>query len=194
MTSSYPLVVTLISWFWFGEALTVSVLTGTSSIVAGLVLLNIHIDTRNASGSHHLRGVVSAIFATLSWAFSLTLNKHLISHGVSSMAVTFWRGIFFSLMAMAFLPLVTRGEKEVRRTSVGGVLAAVGAGIIALVIGLWFFSTSLFIIPMNVATPIASSSPLLAAALSCAFMGESLRPAQWFGIVLVVAGAVVVSV
>ena len=194
ITSTYPLAITLISWLWFGEALTFSVLSGTFSIVMGLALLNMHVTESNGvSRSRHLRGFVLAILAALCWAVGMSLNKHLTLRGVSPMSITFWRSFFFSLMAIAFLPLATRGEKETRRVSVGGALAAAGAGIIALFVGGWLYTTSLSIIPMNVATPIASSSPLIAAVFACAFMGESLRPIQWLGIVFVVGGAVAVG-
>ena len=195
ITSSYPLAVAVNSWFWFGEALTFSVLSGTFSVVAGLALLNVHAaETQGAIRSRHARGVVLSVLTALCWAMGLALNKHLTLQGVSPFAITFWRGVFFSLMAIALLPLENRGEgKKPRRASAGGVLSAACAGVIALVFGGWFYATSLFIIPMNVATPIASSSPLIAAAFACAFMGESLRPVQWLGIVFVVAGAVAVS-
>jgi len=194
ITSTYPLAITLISWLWFGEALTFSVLSGTFSIVMGLALLNMHVTESNGvSRSRHLRGFVLAILAALCWAIGMSLNKHLTLRGVSPMSITFWRSFFFSLMAIAFLPLATRGEKETRRVTVGGALAAAGAGIIALFVGGWLYTTSLSIIPMNVATPIASSSPLIAAVFACAFMGESLRPIQWLGIVFVVGGAVAVG-
>ena len=195
ITSSYPLVVAVNSWLWFNEVLTFSVLGGTLSVVTGLAFLNIRAgEKRGLERSRHLRGVVSAILAALCWALGLSLNKHLTLQGVSSTAITFWRAFFFSLMAIVPLPLILRREKEERRTSVGGVLAAGGAGFVALVAGGWFYTTSLFIIPMNVATPIASSSPLVAAAFACTFMGESLRPIQWLGILFVVAGAVTVSI
>jgi drug/metabolite transporter (DMT)-like permease len=194
ITSSFPLAVAVISLFCFGEALSLSVLSGTLSIVAGLALLNIRAaEKRDAGKSVYLRGVLAAILAALCWAVGLSLNKHLTIQGVSAISITFWRGVFFSLMATAFLPLATRGEKNAPAASVTGVLAAACAGIVALVVGGWFFVTSLSVIPMNVATPIASSSPLIAAVIACAFMGESLRPIQWLGIVFVVVGAVAVG-
>ena len=194
ITSTYPLAITLISWFWFGEVLTFSVLSGTFSIVMGLVLLNIRAtEAHGVSRSCHLRGFVFAILAAMCWAIGMSLNKHLTLHGVSPTSITFWRSFFFSLMAIAFFPLFTHGEKETRRVSFGGALSAAGAGIIALFVGGWLYTTSLSMIPMNVATPIASSSPLIAAVFACAFMGESLRPIQWLGIVFVVGGAVTVG-
>ena len=194
ITSSYPLAVAVTSWLWFNEALTFSVLVGTFSVVTGLALLNVRAaKTRDAGSSRHLRGVVLAILAALCWATGLTLNKYLTLNGVGATTMTFWRGIFFSLMAIACLPLASRGERETRSVSAAGALAAGGAGIAGLVAGGWLYVASLSIIPMNVATPIASSSPLISAVFACAFMGESLRPIQWLGIMFVVAGAVAVG-
>jgi drug/metabolite transporter (DMT)-like permease len=194
ITSLYPLAVAMISWVWFGEVITFSILIGTLAIVAGLALLNVHMaETRGDGRSRNLRGLVSAFLTALCWAVGLSLNKHLTLNGVSPIAITFWRGVFFCVMAIAFLPLLTRGEKETPRPSAAAALAAASAGVIALVVGGWFYVNSLLIIPISVATPIASSSPLAAAVFACAFLGESLRPTQWLGIVFVVAGAVAVS-
>jgi len=195
IASFFPLVVALISWFWFGEILTFSVLSGTLFVVTGLALLNIRTaETRGANRSRYLRGVASAILTALCWALGLTLNKYLALEGVSSTAMVFWRGLFFSMMAIAFLPVVNRNAKEVRPASTGSILAAASAGIAGMVIGTWFYVTSLFLIPMNVATPIASSGPLISVVLACTLMGENLRPIQWLGILFVVGGAISVSI
>ena len=198
IANSFPLAVAVISWLWFGETLSISVLGGTLSIVAGLALMNINAaEKRGAEKSRHLRGVVSAFLTNLCWALGLTVNKYLTLHGVSALALTFWRAIFFSLMAIAFFPLADRGEKDEEKTrhvTVRCAFAAAAAGVVSLLIGTWFYATSLFIIPMNVATPISSASPLITAVFACAYMGESLRPAQWQGIVFVVAGAIAVSI
>ena len=193
ISSSYPLVVALTSLFWFGEVLTFSVLSGTLSIVAGIVLLNTRVtETYGAKKSNYLYGVASAFLSALCWGMGMNLNKYITLRGISPTAITFWRGIFFSLMAIALLPLVTRGEKEKRPVSFGGAFTAAAAGITALVLGQWFFVNAITIIPVNIATPIASSSPLIAAMFACAFMNESLRPTQWLGIVFVVVGAATV--
>ncbi|MDR2136946.1 MAG: DMT family transporter [Synergistaceae bacterium] len=192
ITNAYPLIIVLTSWFWFGETMTAFVLGGTLSVVAGLVLLNV----RNAAPSRatvqqfhetvqqsretvqHLRGVASAIMAALCWAFGLSLNKYLTLHGVTSTGVVFWRGIFFSLLALgnwailkAFHPAETRSLKEV---PAAGKLAGVLAGILSLVLGAGCYTFSITRIPMNVATPIATSCPLITALIACAFIAIPL--------------------
>jgi len=196
IASSFPLFVAIISWFWFGEALTFYVLSGTLLVVTGLALLNIRpTETRNAGNSRYLRGVVSAMMTAMCWAVGLTFNKYLALQGVSSAAMVFWRGIFFSMMAITLMPVLSRTEKrEVKTASPKSAIAAMCAGISGLVVGTWFYISSLFIIPINVATPISSAGPLIAVIFACTFMGERLRPIQWFGIAFVVGGAIFVSV
>jgi len=196
IASSFPLFVALISWFWFDEALTFSVLSGTLLVVTGLALLNARAtETRGTGSSRYLRGVVAAMLTAMCWAVGLTFNKYLALHGVSSAAMVFWRGIFFSAMAITLMPVLSRAEKRADKTpSAGSAIAAMCAGISGLVVGTWFYITSLFIIPINVATPIASAGPLISVISACVFMGESLRPIQWFGIFFVVGGAVFVSI
>ena len=196
IASSFPLVVAVISWFWFGEALTFSVLIGTLIVVTGLALINIRpAEARGVAQSRYLRGVIAAILTALCWAIGLTFNKYLALQGVSTEAMVFWRGIFFSVMAITFLPILSRTEKRNGQApaSVKSAMAAVTAGISGLIIGTWFYISSLFIVPMNVATPIASAGPMIAVIFACTFMGESLRPTQWLGIIFVVGGAIFVS-
>jgi drug/metabolite transporter (DMT)-like permease len=194
ITSAYPLIVTLTSWFCFGETMTVFVLAGTFSVVTGLAFLNMRGAARS---NHHLWGVGAACLAALCWALGLTLNKYLTLQGVDSVMITFWRGAFFSFMALgnwaglnAIHPERKRGLKDIPFL---GRIAGAWSGVLSLMIGAWFYASSLFMIPMNVATPIASSSPLIAALIACVFTGERLRPIQWLGIAFVVSGAVVVG-
>jgi drug/metabolite transporter (DMT)-like permease len=194
ITSAYPLAVALISWLCFGETMTVFVLAGTFAVVTGLTFLNIR---GAAPSSHHLYGVGAACLAALCWALGLSLNKYLTLQGINSVRITFWRGVFFSFMALgnwtslkALRPEKKRGLKDIPLL---GRVAGAWSGVLSLVIGAWFYASSLFMIPMNVATPIASSSPLIAALIACAFTGERLRPIQWLGIAFVISGAVVVT-
>jgi drug/metabolite transporter (DMT)-like permease len=194
ITSAYPLIVTLTSWLYFDETTTVFVLAGTFSVVTGLMFLNM----RGAAWSrHHLYGVGAACLAALCWALGLSLNKYLTLQGIDSLRITFWRGIFFSFIALGSwsgLRAFSPGKKrDLRDIPLPGRFAGAWAGVLSLVLGTWFYASSLFMIPMNVATPIASTSPLIAALTACVFTGERLRPIQWLGIVFVVSGAVVVS-
>ena len=194
ITSSYPLIVTLTSWFCFGETMTVFVLAGTFAVVTGLAFLNIR---GEAPSSHHLWGVGAACLAALCWALGLSLNKSLTLQGINSARITFWRGAFFSYMTLGnwvglkvICPEQKRGLKDIPFL---GRVAGAWSGVLSLMIGAWFYASSLFMIPMNVATPIASSSPLIAVVIACVFTGERLRPIQWLGIAFVVSGAVVVG-
>jgi len=203
IASSFPLIVAFISWLWFGEALTFSVLVGTVFVVGGLALLNRRA-AEARTDSRYLRGVTASALTALCWAVGLTFTKYLTLQGVASESMVFWRGIFVGVMAITLLPVVSKNETSdksdksnkkftFRPPSAVSVFAAMGAGIVGLVVGTWFYISSLLLIPMNVATPISSSGPLVAVVLACVLMGESLRPIQWAGIVLVVSGAVFVS-
>ena len=195
IASSYPLLVTFFSWRFFGEDMTAFVWGGTLLVVAGLVFLNIRKD--GSGGRFHVRGVTMAALAALCWALGLGMNKTLALGGVSSTGITCWRGIFFGLMGVgcwALSSLLRPGSTErLSRIPAAGWLAGIGAAWVALLVGGWFYASSLFMIPLSVATPIASSSPLIAALIACMFMDERLRPLQWLGILFVISGAVLVG-
>lgn len=191
VSSSYPLIVALISWIGFGEEMTSHILIGTFAVVAGLVFLNAG---KGQASDHYLRGIFAALLAAVCWALGLTQNKILMLRGVPPMGITFWRGVFFGLMSLlclGFMRLIRpAGAKRAEPVSRQALLAGGASGIVALLLGGWVFATSVAQIPLSVATPIASSSPLIAALVACALMGERLRPIQWFGIACVVTGAV----
>ncbi|GHS95707.1 membrane protein [Synergistales bacterium] len=198
ITDSYPLAVAVISWLWFGETITSFVLLGTFLVVSGLVLLNLRGAAKHSSQQvNYLRGVASAALAGLCWAFGLSLSKYLTLHGVSSAAFIFWRGAFFCLMAWGNWALfkVFRREKtrSLKDIPSGARVTSALSGATSLTLGAWCYTTGITLIPMNVATPIATSAPLITALIACVFMGERLRFVQWSGIVFVVVGAVVVS-
>ncbi|MDR2529491.1 MAG: DMT family transporter [Synergistaceae bacterium] len=205
ITSSYLLYMPFIAWFWFGEALTSFVFVGTFFVVAGLSLVNARSpngrDAASSETRQRLRGVVLALLAGLCWAVGLSTSKYLSTRGVDPSGITFWRGAFFGLQSVALALLwglarwVSRIPPAPRagRVSAGGILAGMGAGVFGLIIGSWCYNSSLPLIPMSVATPIAASCPLIAAVAACAFMDERLRPRQWLGIVFVVTGAAIVG-
>ncbi|GHV45771.1 membrane protein [Synergistales bacterium] len=198
ITNAYPLAITLISWLWFGEELTSFVLAGTFLVIMGLVLLNLRgAATPDSRPGSYLWGVASAMLAALCWAFGLSMSKYLTLQGATSTAIVFWRGFFFSLMAWgnwalfrAFRPEKTRSMKGI---PFSGKTMAACSGALSLVLGSWCYTTGITLIPMNVATPIATSAPLITALIACVLMDERLRFIQWLGIVFVVTGAVVVG-
>ncbi|GHS89891.1 membrane protein [Synergistales bacterium] len=198
ITNAYPLAIAVISWLWFGEKLTYFVLAGTFLVVTGLALLNLRGKAKTDSQpGRYLYGVASAIIAALCWAFGLSLNKYLTLQGVTSTAIIFWRGTIFSFMAWGnyaiFRTTHPNNTRRLKDISLTGKAASILAGAFSLVLGAWCYTTSVTLIPMNVATPTATSSPLITALIACLFMGERLRLVQWLGIVVVVVGAVVVS-
>jgi drug/metabolite transporter (DMT)-like permease len=194
ITSSYPFIIALISWIWFGEELTLHVLGSTFIVVTGLVFLNMR-GAPEAPGERagYLRGVLSAVGAALCWAFGLSVNKYLTLQDLTPTAIIYWRGIFIGLMTIgnwggykAFHPAGAQSLRNIPKT--GWLWGGVSA-VLSLVIGTWSYTVSVTLIPVNVATPIGASCPLVTALIACAFMGERLRPLQWLGIVFVVAGA-----
>ena len=197
ITSSYPLIVAVFSRLWFREELTPFVVGGTLSVVTGLALLNFRGKQAAAGTGRHLRGVVFAASGAFFAALGFTLNKYLAQNGVSASALTFWKCLTFVFISFsmwaASLPGHPGRRSHLKEIPASAWLAGAGAGIVALLVGGWFYAASLFSIPLSVATPIASSSPLIAALLACALMGERLRPLQWLGIVFIVSGAVLVG-
>jgi DME family drug/metabolite transporter len=190
ITSTYVLMMTAASWLWFEEALTPFVVLGTVGVVIGIALLTSGKSTGAVKRRAH--GIAAAAAAAVCWAVGLSLGKYLTAAGVDSIVIIYWRCLMFSVAAIAIWGVErTTGRRSSASLSSFGAGAA--AGVVALVIGGWCYFTSLTLIPMNVATPVSSTSPLIAALIACLFGSERLRPAQWVGIGLIVAGAAAVN-
>lgn len=196
ISSAYPLIVALISWLYLKDSPSPLVLLGTCLIIGGLILLNLQKESHEKQ-KKHLLGAIAALGAAFCWAIGLLINRQLIANGLSPFAVTFWRGFFFNIMAFLFLVFTYRSNKNswsrLRSFSLSTWIYATGAGILALVVGAIAYSTSLKTLPVTVATPIAASSPFIAALGGWYAFGEYLRYHQWLGVALVILGAIAVA-
>ncbi|MFN8523689.1 MAG: DMT family transporter [Chloroflexota bacterium] len=184
----------LVATVLLGERPGFAAVTGATVIVVGASLLNGRPDRWRHSKISRA-GVLLVLGAVSCWSFSFVIWKI----GVTSLTVlqTVWLRILVPTIVMS--AVVASSQKyqhgavlltSVTRRSL--LMAAVMAFLSDVVaFGLQFFA--LQVGTVAVVTPIAGTSPLFLAGLSMAFLGERLSPWQWFGIMLIVAGAALVS-
>lgn len=194
IASSYPIVVAVASHFLFGSPFTLSVAGGTILVITGTALL-----CRREQGGGPLSpaGLAYAFAASLFWAAGLLFNKELVVLGLPPSVVTMGRGITF--LSVAFLIWIVRaGFVKGIKCAWRGLLTreslmAVTAGASSLGAGAWCYSTALEYVPPAVATTIGAANPIAASLFAVAIYGEKPRAPQWAGIVLAVAGSVLVT-
>ncbi|MDD2207272.1 MAG: DMT family transporter [Aminobacterium sp.] len=198
ISSSYPLVVTAVSYFWLNEHITFHVLIGTVLIVLGLICMR---GTTNGSTAtpHAKRGYISALVAALCWGISIPITKWAISiHGIDPISLTFWRAAFLMPSAWILWRFTSRKNPErwhfLRRSSRGDQLSVLMAGSIGLAVGGYVFALAMNFAPVSVATPITASSPFLTAIGALIFMREHPLASHWAGMALIISGSVAMGV
>lgn len=199
-TSSYPLFVAAISFFWLGESLTLPLVLGILVMMAGLLLLKAGADRteRGENVPSPWKGFLFALAAAACWALMMVLQKWLLSvHNLPAASITFWRAVFLSFVSWSFWKWrwIRHPEKRGRLLSapLNIWVYATAAGIFGLAAGGYSFALAIQLIPVSVATPITASSPILAAAMGVFFFHESMRPVQWAGILCILGGVLAVS-
>jgi len=199
-TSCYPLFVTVISFFWLGESVTLPLVLGTAVMIAGLLMLKS--GGRKAAGAGpetaSWKGFLLALVAAFCWAAVMVLQKWLLSvHYLPAASITLWRALFLFAVSWGIWAWRTRKEPEKRlhllRAPRKIWAYALAAGTFGLAAGGYVFALAIQIIPVSVATPITATSPLIAAGMGVFLFHESMRPVQWAGILCILGGVLTVS-
>lgn len=127
--------------------------------------------------NRHRRAVATLIVCTLMWSTAGVATRFLDS--AAGYEITFWRSLFCAAFMIAFLAL-SRGGKWLD--------AITGTGLAGLVCGLmWAVMFTCFMVALTITTVantliVMAVSPLLAALLSWAVLGERIAPRTWVAI------------
>ena len=194
ITSAYPLIVTAVSAFFFGESITWNIILGTVLVILGVVLLRFEVRGADRPAMA-ARGFLCALGAALAWGLTVPLTKYLLLKGVPGITIAFWRSIFLIGCTWTHWAVGTKGENRSRIKDVSrrSWIAILGAGAFGLGIGVYTFTWAVTLIPLSIVTPITGASPLLTALFGIFVMHERSTAAQWTGIALIVAGSLAVS-
>ena len=142
-----------------------------------------------AFGINFMPWVILAILATLIWTFVAVLDKFIISRELRDpilASVTFGTSvfIFFGFVSLLFgnilLPLST-------------IFIAIIAGIM-YVIAVWLFYFSLSKGEVSRFIPVLSTIPIFVLLFAFLFLGEVFTALTYFGVILIVVGAVLIYV
>lgn len=208
VANGYPILVAFTSWAILGEPLTQKLFWGIIIVIAGLMLLRFGGKNENkddARAALHnrrrlLKGFSLAVGAGLMWALSSPLTKlALITSGANPVNLTFYRSIAFLIITV----VVTVGTRRFSRGTEAAAPAHkmsfaaaawfAGASFIGLCLGSIIYARCITAMPVAIVTAITSTSPFIAALYERIFRHVMLTRLQWTGIVMTIAGSVIVG-
>jgi drug/metabolite transporter (DMT)-like permease len=198
-SNSYPIFVFLFSMLLLNETPSMKFWIGTIVIIIGLAFLNLA-KKNSLPASEKVRsnalGFFIAILTALLWGSMLTVQKWiLVTYNVEPLTYTFWRAVSLSIVAWSYWYFRKNGEERKYIFNVGYskwlspfffFFFGLAHGGITIVFA---FET----IPVSVVSPLTAASPVIAAMIAKFAFNEKLSWIQWFGIIMVIIGGLVVS-
>lgn len=164
------------NWQWF---------IATSLAIVGCTLLFVNKDLVIIDGL----GVMFALFGGFLFATYSFLNKRVVEKIDTIEAVA----IVFTISALMLLPFYFNFSSEGLLTT-SGLLAIIYIGLVTTALGYVLYSYGLKRIPSSSATTLALAEPFTAAILSVVIVGEYLNQSAWFGVFLLLAGIIILTV
>jgi DME family drug/metabolite transporter len=188
ISSSYPLVTTLLAVVWLGEPATPSMVVGVVLIVAGVYLVASpprRTDGAIADPSVTRRGVLLALAASLCWAASTVMVRPALDQVDPLLA----NAIRLPAACLVLALFVLRGAGGASSLAVGrrSALVLAGAGVVSGASGaLWLFGVRHA--GAAKAAALSSTAPIFAAPLAVLLLGERLSPKVGVGTLMSVVG------
>ena len=192
VTSSFPVVVVMASWFFLDEPVHLSVFLAAACTVLGIYLLSPR-GPEAQKPTDFRRGMLFALGTILCWCFGIITNKLLI-RDIPIPMLEWWRAVAITAASWLAFVLTDRTWKhQVRALTLSSLGEMVLAGALGLTVGNLLYTYSLRTIPVSLATCIACARPFLAALFAVFVLRERLSSQLLSGIGLVVAGVLVMT-
>lgn len=191
--STYPLFVVPVSWLVLGEPLHASILAAAVLIVSGLILLSPRGDLHETRPKGFKAGLFFGILTISCWTVGIVTSKIFI-RTIPIPQLEWWRSLAVLVVSWGTLPFFdSHWREELRRVSIVPILEAALAGALGLTVGDLLLSYSFRLIPVAIATCIASLRPFLAALFAIFILKEKVDGRLASGIALVVLGVLILS-
>ena len=134
-------------------------------------------------------GVALALTAGLSYAvYALTIKLLSADRDPDDVVV-----VSFAAGGLALLPVLVAVGPD-RLVSPGGVAVALHLGLVTVTLSYLLFGRGLTGVDVGTATTLSLAEPVTAALLGVGLLGERLAPLQWAGVLVVLAGLVLLTV
>ncbi len=138
------------------------------------------------------QGLILSFITIVAWGIGSVLDKYAIGAFPSALSLVSLRAVIIGGIFLVY-GLLSGRVAEVAATPGWAVLVAVVAALIGPIIGQVTYYMALRVDEVSRVVPVTSSYPLVLALLSVVILGEKLTWAKGLGIVLVVAGVLLIS-
>lgn len=176
-----PVIVMGLSPILFKEKLTAYKIAGFIAVLIGIFLVNGTVSGENLNAFGIFCGIMSAIM----YSFMVILNKK--SKKVQGLENATIQLLMSFLTVAAFVGLKTGYQVSISRTNLIWVIVL---GLFNTGIGCYFYFSSIGKLPVQTVAISGYLEPLSAIILATLILGETMRPLQMIGAVLIIGGAV----
>ncbi|MEW5944681.1 MAG: EamA family transporter [bacterium] len=132
-----------------------------------------------------------AFAAAVLWGMAAAMEKSALSH-MNPLDAVFMRSVAILIGSTAAMGATGRFV-EAAQTPGRWIAVIMAAGVISALAGQYFYFHAMKFAPASKIVPIAGAYPLFAALFAVLFIGERITLQNVFGIVLVVAGVMLVK-
>jgi len=186
MTFLNPVIFSIIFW---DRQLTTLITLGILLIIAGIILISL----AGATSESQQSGLFIKWLIFLAATFFLTGIPQISQAAAVRLAeINLWSYLFLTFLAGALVFIIYLAAKKTKlppQALSSGALAAAGS-----VAGNFFTLKALAKLPEPVVFPVIQAGPIIAAViLSLAYFKEKIRPAAYFGIMLGLAGIILLT-
>ena len=190
IATSYPLITTVLAALVLGEAITIWVVIGGALTLAGVVLIISGGQHRAERHEHYRLGVAAAALASLAWGIAPILMKT----PLQEMDAAAIQGVRLPVAA-ALLWITPWARGAVRQLVEGGQGLVVRMALLSL---LTVFSSVMYVAGIKYAgvaigSILSSVAPMFAIPLGVIFLHERLSPGALLGILVTIAGVIVLQ-
>ncbi|HEY3107489.1 MAG TPA: DMT family transporter [Chloroflexota bacterium] len=188
ISSSYPLVTTLLAVVWLGEPVTPAMVLGVTLIVAGVYLVASpprRVDGAGGDTAATRPGVLLALAASLCWATSTVMVRPALDQIDPLLANAIRLPAAFLVLALTVL----RGARGAGAFAISprSALVLAGAGLVSGVSGA-FWLVGVRYAGAAKAAALSSTAPMFAAPLAVLLLGERLSPRVGLGTLVTIVG------
>lgn len=185
---TYPTLVVLFSWFFFGRKITKKGVAALLVCYLGIIV--IASEARFFSGDHFARGAFLVFLSSITYAIYLVFSGEL-SRKLGSVNTNTWAMIFSSVFV--FLHMGAFSDESISGLPAGVYVYGFAIAIISTIIPTFLMMEGIRILGANRASIIGSIGPVSTILMGYLFLGERLSIREFAGSLLVMAGVFLIG-